>query len=169
MTKEKDCPQSSNEGLCASFLDAAEAEAVAALDGNALPKLMADWLAKLPADEAHNAARHHATNKRKLREAGSIIDEHRKTPEGRAIYNAKAREEYVPVGPVKRAYVTGLSDAEKAEHARKRNVAAQAKFRAGMTQADKEAAALRKREKRAAQKASETAAAEAALAARRIV
>lgn len=48
----------------------------------------------ISADEAHNGERHHTRNKRKWREAGALVDDWRKTPEGKEARNADQRDAY---------------------------------------------------------------------------
>lgn len=119
MTNSKDCPLKSNDKVRAGFLDTGMADDLAgAANLTDLLALVAKGKISMALNEAHNATRLHTHNIAVLREACDDVDKYRATEEGKAVYNAKRRAEYVPAGEVKREYVTGLSDEEKKERRR---------------------------------------------------
>lgn len=166
MTVEKDSQEKENSDVRAEFLDTGvEQRLTDAAKLAGLLELVTAGKKNIALSEAHNATRLHTHNVSQRRALCDEIDEHRTTDEGRAVYNAKRREQYVPVGDEKREYVTGLSDEEKKERRRLQKRASDKKARANTPTPLKSAkrAATRKRK---AQREAE--AAERELATRRI-
>lgn len=148
MANSEDCPTKTNNGDKSDTADATVLSDQAASDrAKDLVKLIVVYKRNQPKDEAHNAERLHASNRRKLRETGAVIDEHR-AGEGRDAYNTKRRAEYEPAGPSKRAYVTGLSEEAKAERRRERDRLRKVEARKAATQEQKATEAARKKQKR---------------------
>ena len=164
MTNSEDCPLKSNSELRAEFVDGVQVERRAKL-AQTLDRA-GEWLSKLPESEAHNASRLHVHNLAERREGCDLIDQHRATPEGKAVYNAKRRDSYVPVGDQKREYVTGLSEEEKAERRRLKKRASDKKRSAKTPTAVKSAKRAKSRKNKADREATEEA---AMIDARRIV
>lgn len=135
MTNTEDCPENSND------INPGESEQLSRQERiNHHARLIGNWKAnKQPKYEAENAARLHIYNRKKLREAGGIIDGHR-AGEGREQYNAKRRNEYAEAkGGIVREYQGGLSDEARKERHRVKNLEAQARFRAKKSTAEQSA------------------------------
>jgi len=159
MTINDDCPSQSNNSVPASL--------------KRILEVAAKWIEQLPAIEAHNASRLHTANIINRREFCDQIDSHRKTPEGRAAYNAEERARYAEkIGHQPREYVTGLPDDAKAERERQQNSKAQAKHRSKKSTAEQSAARKERRWKERQRKVKEReraeAEADASIEARRI-
>lgn len=141
MTKDKDCPEKTNNELRS---DAENADGMEKLSKQERiirnARIIGGWkVEKQPTYEADNAGRLHTRNRRELREAGAAIDEHR-AGEGREQYNAKRREEYAEAqGGEVREYRGGLSDDDRKERDRVKNLEAQARFRAKTSTSDQSA------------------------------
>lgn len=149
MNNPKDCPEKSNDGVAVNFVDAAEMKRLTKDELiNERARKIAQWQSEtLPKAEADNAARLHPRNKRSLREAGAAIDKHR-AGEGRDTYNRKQREAYEEKkGSKPREYVAGLSEEDRAERDRVKNVEAQSKVRSKKTTAQQSAERAERRRK----------------------
>lgn len=166
MTNEKDCPSKSNSEVRAEFVDTGMASDLArAAKLTDLLALVAKGKNTVALSEAHNATRLHTHNIAQRRAICDEIDERRATDEGRAIYNAKRRDNYVPVGEEKREYVRGLPEEEKKERHRLQKRASDKKRRDQTPTPVKSAKRAGSRKRKADRVKAE---AEAALAARRI-
>lgn len=171
MTKSKDCPLNSNNELRAEFVDCAQVEHLSDLDRRL--KRTEEWLSKLPASEAHNASRLHSHNLANRVEVFDLIDDHRKTPDGREKHNQAQRKSYAEEkGTPVRPYARGLSKAEREKKRRDDNKAQKAAKWSIMT--EEERVAVRKANNaskakaRQAKKDREAAEAAAMIEARRI-